>query len=79
MQKVLRETPLPPSALNVQLLPAMDAVVQKALAKNADERYQSATDVLRVLRGLSEDSFIAKPAPGRADPVPTPVNPSATL
>src|SRR6185312_15109573 len=42
MQKVLKEDPLPPSTLNVQLPPAIDAVVRKALAKRADDRFQSA-------------------------------------
>ena len=42
MQKVLKEEPLPPSTLNVQLPPAIDAVVRKALAKRADDRFQSA-------------------------------------
>jgi serine/threonine-protein kinase len=44
MQKVLKEDPLPPSTLNVQVLPAMDAVVRKALAKRADDRYQTAQE-----------------------------------
>ncbi len=42
MQKVLKEEPLPPSTLNVQLAPAVDAVVRKALAKRADDRFQTA-------------------------------------
>jgi tRNA A-37 threonylcarbamoyl transferase component Bud32 len=42
MQKVLKEDPLPPSSLNIQVLPVMDSVVRKALAKNADDRYQKA-------------------------------------
>src|SRR2546421_7175454 len=44
MQKVLKEEPLPPSTLNVQMPSAMDAVVRKALAKRADERFQSAQE-----------------------------------
>ena len=44
MQKVLKEDPLPPSSLNIQVLPVMDSVVRKALAKNADERYQTAQE-----------------------------------
>ena len=44
MQKVLKEDPLPPSTLNVQVLPVMDAVVRKALAKRADDRFQSAQE-----------------------------------
>src|SRR5262249_47760892 len=42
MQKVLKEDPLPPSTLNVQLPQALDAVVRKAMAKRADDRYASA-------------------------------------
>ena len=42
MQKVLKEDPMPPSMLNVQVMPEMDAVVRKALAKRPDERYQTA-------------------------------------
>ncbi len=33
---------MPPSMLNVQVMPEMDAVVRKALAKRPDERYQTA-------------------------------------
>jgi serine/threonine-protein kinase len=44
MQKVLKEDPLPPSTLNVQLSPALDAVVRKALAKRVDERFQTARE-----------------------------------
>ena len=50
MQKVLKEDPLPPSTLNVQLPPAIDAVVRKALAKRADERFQSAQAFAAALR-----------------------------
>jgi serine/threonine-protein kinase len=50
MQKVLKEDPLPPSTLNVQLPPGMDAVVRKALAKRAEERYQSAREFADALR-----------------------------
>jgi serine/threonine-protein kinase len=42
MQKVLKEDPLPPSTLNVQLPEALDAVVRRAMAKRADDRYPSA-------------------------------------
>ena len=44
MQKVLKEDPMPPSMLNVQVMPQMDAVVRKALAKRPDERYQTAQE-----------------------------------
>src|SRR5215470_4342162 len=44
MHKVLKEDPLPPSTLNVQAPPGMDAIVRKALAKRSDERYQTAEE-----------------------------------
>jgi len=44
-KKILAEEPPPPSALN-PLVPALfDAVVAKALAKNADARYQTAREL----------------------------------
>jgi eukaryotic-like serine/threonine-protein kinase len=51
----VREDPKPPSALNPRVTPALDAVVLKAMAKGAANRYQSAaemrTDLVRVLSG----------------------------
>jgi len=61
MQKVLKEEPLPPSTLNVQLPPAIDAVVRKALAKRADDRFPTAQAFADALRA-------AMPAPVHADP-----------
>jgi serine/threonine-protein kinase len=51
----VREDPKPPSALNPRVNPALDAIVLKAMAKGAANRYQSAaemrTDLVRVLSG----------------------------
>ena len=44
MYKVLREDPLAPSMLNVALPAAFDGVVRKAMAKNPDDRYQTAQE-----------------------------------
>jgi eukaryotic-like serine/threonine-protein kinase len=41
----VRETPLPPSQLDPEISPEIDAVVLKALAKDRSERYQSAKDM----------------------------------
>jgi eukaryotic-like serine/threonine-protein kinase len=41
----VRETPLPPSQLDPEISPEIDAVVLKALAKERSERYQSAKDM----------------------------------
>src|SRR5205807_3003346 len=53
MQKVLKEEPLPPSTLNVQMPSAMDAVVRKALAKRADERFQTAHEFADAIRAAA--------------------------
>ncbi|GLP78596.1 Stk1 family PASTA domain-containing Ser/Thr kinase [Mycobacterium antarcticum] len=51
----VREDPEPPSRRNPDLSPDLDAVVLKALAKNPDNRYQTAadmrTDLIRVHSG----------------------------
>ncbi len=49
MRKVLEEDPLPPSRFNTQIPGAMDAVVRRALAKKADERFQSAEEFMAAL------------------------------
>lgn len=73
----VREDPKPPSALNPRVTPALDAVVLKAMAKGAPNRYQSAaemrTDLVRVLSGqrplapmvMTEDDRTAVMAAGR--------------
>ena len=53
MHKVLKEDPLPPSTLNVQLPDAMDAVVRKALAKRPEDRYQTAAEFAAALRAAA--------------------------
>ena len=68
MQKVLKEDPLPPSALNVQLPDAMDAVVRRALAKKPDERYASAAEFAGALRTLAVPRA---PAPAAATAAPS--------
>jgi serine/threonine-protein kinase len=71
MQKVLKEEPLPPSTLNVQLPPAMDAVVRKALAKRADERFQTAqefADALRAAAPVMTAPVVSATPVGNSDP-----------
>ncbi len=88
MQKVLKEDPLPPSALNVQVLPLMDAVVRKAMAKRADDRFQSAREFAEAIRAAApaaaavaaEPTIIAAPrgAPG-AEPTLVAAAPAAAV
>jgi len=67
MQKVLKEEPLPPSTLNVQLPPAIDAVVRRALAKRADDRFQSAREFSAALRAAIHASGSTRSAPTSSD------------
>jgi serine/threonine-protein kinase len=54
--KHVLEQPVPPSRLNPDVSPELDAVVMRALAKNPDDRYQDAAemkeDLERARRGL---------------------------
>jgi serine/threonine protein kinase len=57
----VREAPVPPSQLGAEITPEIDAVVLKALAKNPDDRYQSAgemkADIARLLSGQRPTAF----------------------
>jgi serine/threonine-protein kinase len=76
----VREDPKPPSAVNPRVNPALDAVVLKAMAKGAANRYQSAaemrTDLVRVLSGqrplapmvMTEELRTAVMSAGRPQP-----------
>ena len=82
MYKVLREEPVPPSALNAALPPVWDRVVEKAIAKNPEARFQSAKAFEAAIREAvaSQASHEAnlnptptptpKPIPTTAPPVP---------
>jgi serine/threonine-protein kinase len=43
--KVLHEEPRPPSALNIEVPPALSALVMRLLAKKADDRPRSAAEL----------------------------------
>ncbi|MEO8486529.1 MAG: serine/threonine-protein kinase [Betaproteobacteria bacterium] len=66
MQKVLKEEPLAPSTLNVQLPDAMDAIVKRALAKKPDDRYASAAEFAAALRALAGPRVSSAPRVGAA-------------
>lgn len=52
----VREDPIPPSVIDPEVPPALEAVVMKAMAKNPANRYQTAqemkADLLRFLEGM---------------------------
>ena len=49
MNKILYETPVDPSRLNPLLPPAADWVVQKALAKSPEDRFDNAREFAEAL------------------------------
>src|SRR5882762_1940557 len=53
-KKIIQEEPPLPSSLNNAITPLFDAVVNKALSKNPDTRYQSARDLAVALRRALE-------------------------
>jgi serine/threonine-protein kinase len=82
----VREQPVPPSQLDPEITPDIDAITLKALAKDADDRYQSArefkNDITRVLAGQQATAAIPRPVPESevptrvaTRPVPTPPPP----
>ncbi len=66
----VREDPRPPSELNPEVTPDIDAVVLKALAKNPANRYQSAAEMRAdLLRAASGRPVLATPVMNEAETV----------
>ena len=80
----VREDPVPPSQRNPDISPELDAVVLKSLAKNPDNRYQTAAemraDLVRVHSGEQPDapkvftdaersSWLSSPTHERTEPI----------
>lgn len=78
--KQLNEAPPPPSALNPNISPALEAVVLKALAKNPEDRYQTGAALVMALEralGIVDDDERTRPLPLHiASPAPPTPNPN---
>ncbi len=59
---ILHREPAAPQQLNPALMPGLEQVVMKALAKDREERYQSAADMRADLRRLKRESESGKAA-----------------
>ena len=68
VEKILIQTPPPPSRTNPEWSPAFDEIIRKLLEKDRELRYQTAADVRADLKRLRRDSSsgsgIRSPAPG---------------
>ncbi|HEX2259516.1 MAG TPA: Stk1 family PASTA domain-containing Ser/Thr kinase [Actinomycetota bacterium] len=64
--KHVTEDPVPPRRLNPNIPPALEAIVMKAMAKNPENRYQSAeqmrNDLVRLVRGERVEATPLLPA-----------------
>lgn len=69
IDRILHENPPPPSSLNPQISPELDRVVGKMLAKNPEERYSTAHDLLVDLRALKRSEAVSPETPS---PLPVP-------
>jgi serine/threonine-protein kinase len=86
MHQIINETPLAPSVRQAGLHPAFDAVVQKAMAKRAEDRYPTAQAFLEALTAAhlqhtggqpitvedNERTVLAFQRPAHAEPARTP-------
>ena len=75
----VREAPVPPSQLDPEITPAMDAITLKALAKDPAARYQTAAamraDIGRLLAGQEVTARVPVPVP----PVPANASDATTV
>jgi Tol biopolymer transport system component/predicted Ser/Thr protein kinase len=60
---IMKENPVPITTVQPMTPPALDRVVNTCLAKDPEERWQSAADVKRELRWIGEGSLAGSPIP----------------
>ncbi len=66
---ILSKAPIPPAKLNPELPPKLEGIINKALEKDRELRYQSAADLRTDLVRLKRDTDPARvPAPGEVVP-----------
>lgn len=76
-QKIVREPPPSPALLNPELPAGVEAVLRKALAKEAGARYQSCSEFTQELRAALENR--ARAATATATSTAVPIVPEAAL
>ena len=69
----VRENPMPPSTLNPDIGAEVDAIVLKALAKNPENRYQSAAEMRADINRALQGATVAAP-PVMAEPPTQPIS-----
>ena len=79
MAAILQTDPPPPSSLVAALPPSLDWVIQKALSKTPESRWQAAGDVVEILRWIARTFEQAPADPRRRAAVPLAVAAIAVL
>jgi eukaryotic-like serine/threonine-protein kinase len=74
---ILNKTPVPPAQINYQIPPKLEDIVHRALEKDREFRYQSASEMRSELRRLKRDTDSHRSGAASADTSPTPALPSA--
>jgi beta-lactam-binding protein with PASTA domain/predicted Ser/Thr protein kinase len=81
--KQVNEAPIPPSQINADIPPRLDAVVMRALSKNPANRYQTAKefseDLERVIKGQDVQATPLMPGAGEATQVISRPQPTSVL
>ena len=67
MDAVLHKQPVPPRAINTELPPSLEQIINKALEKNRELRYQSPTELKTDLQALLHDTDSRAVTATRAD------------
>jgi serine/threonine protein kinase len=60
MYSILNDKPTPPSAINDKTPTIFDRIVEKAMAKNAGERYQYASEVSDLLKDFVSSFIVTR-------------------
>jgi eukaryotic-like serine/threonine-protein kinase len=70
LHSILAEEPTPVRSLNPQIPPDLERIIRKALQKDREMRYQSASDLREDLKGLKRELESGRITPGTSTPPP---------
>jgi serine/threonine-protein kinase len=77
--KIVHEDPIPARELDSSVHPGLNSIIERALAKEPDDRYQSCRELIEELRnyrqlGVTGSATVVAPAPPRAPVVEPPAS-----
>ncbi len=72
---ILERPPVPPARINPKVPPKLEEIINRAMEKDRDLRYQSASDLRSELKRLRRDTSLATPTAVAAASGPVPLAP----